>query len=343
AILVLNAIAGSGDGSDDAANLEASDEAEEPVSFTVTFAGDCTLGTDENFSYSTSFNASYESAGDPSYFLQNVAGIFESDDLTIVNMEGTLTDSTDRADKTYAFKGDEDYAQVLSSSGVEAANLANNHSKDYGEQSYEDTIEALDEYGITSFGYDRIAYFDIKGIRVALIGINDVDLGLSVEQDMIDLINEAKDSGAQLVLVYMHWGVESEYVPNEDQMQLGHSAIDAGADLVVGSHPHVIQGYEIYNGKYIVYSLGNFCFGGNSNPADQDAMIFQETFTFVDGELQSNDDVAFIGCLISSESTYNNYQPALATGASQVEIEEKISSSTAQIAEMASSSDEAAE
>ncbi|MCI8469291.1 MAG: hypothetical protein HFJ75_07390, partial [Eggerthellaceae bacterium] len=127
-------------GAGGATALDASDQMQpepQPVSLTVTFAGDCTLGTDAAFDYSTSLNAKYEEVGDPSYFLRNVEPIFAADDLTIVNMEGTLTTASTRADKTFAFKGPAEFAKILSSSSVEGASLANNHSRDYGEQSYQ--------------------------------------------------------------------------------------------------------------------------------------------------------------------------------------------------------------
>ena len=152
---------------------------------------------------------------------------------------------------------------------------------------------------------------------------------------MVNNIQTARSEGAQLVLVYVHWGIEREYVPNETQMYLAHEAIDAGADLVIGSHPHVIQGYEVYNGRYIVYSLGNFCFGGNSNPSDKDCLIFQQTFTINGNEVEKNDDVDFIACSISSTSSYNNYQPTPAEGDEQARILAKFQESSDAIASMA--------
>lgn len=317
------------------ANMAVSDQPAEPVSFTVTFAGDCTLGTDESFSPATSFNARYDAEGDPSYFFRNVYDLFSSDDLTVVNMEGTLTESTTRQDKTFAFKGSADYAQVLVAGDVEAASLANNHSRDYGEQSYTDTKDALDAAGIVSFGYDDIAYMDVKGVKVALVGTYELAEGVGIKDSMVANIQRARDEGAQVVMVYIHWGIERETVPNQTQMTLGHAAIDAGADLVIGSHPHVIQGYEKYQGRYIVYSLGNFCFGGNSNPSDKDCMIFQQTFTVTNGEVEQNDEINVIPCSISSTSSSNNYQPTPAEGSEAERINAKIQESTDGIAAMA--------
>ena len=281
---------------------------EPPVSITISAAGDCTLGTDENFDQSRSLNAYYDENG-PAYFLQSVKPVFEADDLTIVNMEGTLTESTSRMDKTFAFKGPADYKKILTEGSVEAANLANNHSLDYGEQSYTDTIAALDAAGIVNFGYDRTAVMDVNGVKVGLVGTYELAEGMGCEEEMIANIKAVEDQGAQIVIVSFHWGIERENYPDENQVNLAHSAIDHGADLVLGHHPHVLQGIEVYNGKNIVYSLGNFCFGGNSNPSDKDTMIFQQTFTVENGELKEDNVTNIIPCSISSESGYNNYQP----------------------------------
>lgn len=284
------------------------EEESKPVSITISAAGDCTLGTDEYFDPSTSLNAYYDSNG-PEYFFQNVKSIFDADDLTIVNMEGTLTEETARQDKTYAFKGPAEYAQILTSGGVEAANLANNHSHDYGDKSYTDTIETIEAAGIVSFGYDRTAVMDVNGIKVGLVGTYELADGMGCEDEMIANIKSVEEQGAQIVIVSFHWGLERENYPTENQVNLAHSAIDNGADLVLGHHPHVLEGIEVYNGKNIVYSLGNFCFGGNSNPSDKDTMIFQQTFTVENGELAADNVTNIIPCSVSSESGYNNYQP----------------------------------
>lgn len=294
------------------------------VSFTISAVGDCTFGTDENFAYEGSMPAKYDEVGDFNYFFENVKSVFEEDDLTIVNFEGTLTDSTIREDKQFAFKADKSYAEILTDGFVEAANLANNHSKDYGEQSYNDTMDALDEAGITNFGYDRVAIKKVKGIKVGLVGTYVLADGLGVKDSMEKNIQDLKDEGAQVIIASFHWGEEKAEYPNDVQVELAHAAIDAGADLVLGHHPHVLQGIEQYKGKNIVYSLGNFCFGGNMYPSDMDTMIFQQTFTLKGGKLQEDNVTNIIPCSISSVEDYNNYQPTPAAGEKKTEILNKI-------------------
>lgn len=293
------------------------------ITLTVSSMGDCTLGTDANFNQSTSLNAYYNARG-ADYFFQNVRPILEKDDLSIVNFEGTLTDSTTRADKKFAFKADPAYAKILSGSSVEAANIANNHSKDYGEKSYTDTLEHLANENIAVFGYEKVQVVEVKGVKVGLTGIYELAEHLGKQEQIKQNIAALKEAGAQIIIVNFHWGIEKQYVPNDTQKKLAHLAIDEGADLVIGHHPHVLQGVEKYNGKYIAYSLGNFCFGGNSNPSDKDTMIFQQTFTIKDGELQTDDNINIIPCSLSSSSGHNDYCPKPLEGSEKERVLQKI-------------------
>lgn len=318
-------------------NSETSSEAADavvmdPVSLTLSVVGDCTLGTDETFDYDTSLNAYYENYGS-AYFLQNVKSIFSQDDLTIANFEGTLAESDAREDKTFAFKGPASFTSILTDGYVEAVNTANNHSHDYGDQSYEDTMTALDAAGIVHFGYDKTAVMDVKGIKVGMVGIYELKDHLEREQQLKDNIAKVKADGAQLIVVIFHWGNETETVPDSNQTTLGRLAIDEGADLVCGHHPHVLQGIETYKGKNIIYSLGNFCFGGNSSPSDMDTMIYQQTFTITSEGVQADNVTNVIPCSISSAAYegYNNYQPTPAEGDEAARILAKINERSADI------------
>lgn len=295
----------------------------DPVSLTLSVVGDCTLGTDEYFDYDTSLNAYYEKYG-ADYFMANVKSIFSKDDLTIANFEGTLTESTEREDKQFAFKAPASYANILTAGSVEAVNTANNHSHDYGEESFNDTLKALDTANILHFGYDETAVTEVKGVKVGLVGIYELNDHLGREEQLKQNIAKVKQDGAQLIVVIFHWGNEKEEVPDENQKTLGHLAIDEGADLVCGHHPHVLQGIEEYKGKNIVYSLGNFCFGGNAYPSDMDTIIFQQTFTIDQNGVKDDNLTNIIPCSISSDSDYNNYQPTPAEGEEATRIMQKI-------------------
>ena len=289
---------------------------------TISVVGDCTLGIDKAFP-ALKFDTYYNQHG-ADYFFQNVKHIFESDDLTIANFEGTLTDSTKRADKKFAFRGPAEYAGILTKGSVEAVTLANNHSSDYGYQSFLDTKANLDAEGITHFGFDRVVIQNVKGIKVGLIGIYELGGYAKAVTQTKENIAKAKTEGADIIIVIFHWGNEYETVPNNHQTTLARLAIDEGADLVCGHHPHILQGIETYKGKNIVYSLGNFCFGGNSNPSDKDTMIFQQTFTFTKDGLKEDNVTNIIPCSLSSEKWKNNFQPTPATGDEASRILEKI-------------------
>ena len=293
------------------------------VSFTISALGDITLGEDVNFSPLNSFSTVQTMYGN-SYFFTNVRDILAADDVTFGNFEGTLTQANTRAEKQYAFRGDPSYAQILTDGSIEVVTLANNHSSDYGPDSLTDTQHYLDEEGIEWCSGDKIVVKDFNGVKVGLIGIYVLDIGEERAKQVEETIAAAKDQGAQLIVVAFHWGTERETKPDKTQTSLAHLAIDCGADLVVGHHPHVLQGIEKYSGKYICYSLANFCFGGNSNPSDKDTMIFQQTFSVERGGEIRGGEATVIPCLVSSEDGWNNYQPTPAEGETRERILEKI-------------------
>ena len=303
-------------------------EVSESRTVTVSAVGDCTLGTDESFNTSTSFNA-YEAMNGTSYFFQNVRSILEADDATFANFEGTLTTETAREAKEYAFKGDPSYTQILTDGSIDVVTLANNHSSDYGAKSLTDTEEALDAAGIDYCIGDKIAIKEVNGIPTAFIGIYVLNDGMAREEQVKQTIAVAKQQGAKLVIVAFHWGTEKATEPDETQKSLAHTAIDCGADLVVGHHPHVLQAIEYYKGKYIAYSLGNFCFGGNSAPSDMDTMIFQQTFTIEKGEVQAAAAATVVPCSISSTAGYNDYQPTPTEGDASASVIDRLNTMSA--------------
>ena len=129
-------------------------------------------------------------------------------------------------------------------------------------------------------------------------------------------------------------GVEKATAPNQDQIDAAHTAIDNGVDLVIGTHPHVLQGFEKYKGKYICYSLGNFSFGGNNAPSDMDTAIFRKTFTIQGDKLLDDDAIEIIPCRISSADGYNNYQPTPATGQQRQRIIDRLTSYTENLGDL---------
>lgn len=307
-------------GSESAAGTETENSAaeavpEEPevITLKISAAGDVTLGNMHTQGYEGTFRQMYDQKT-PEYFLENVKPIFAEDDMTIVNFEGVLTLSDERVEKTYNMKGDPEYVSILTAGSVEAVGLGNNHHMDYGQQGHDDTVAALEDAGIAYAVDGQIGHYEVKGLTVGFVSVNEVYDGKTVETWLENGIRQLREEGADLIIAACHWGIELDHYPKEYQKELGRKCIDWGADLVLGHHPHVLQGIEEYNGKYIVYSLGNFCFGGNRNPKNKDSMIFQQTFTFIDGEKQEDRDIQVIPCSISSVKSRNDYKPTPTEG-----------------------------
>lgn len=193
---------------------------------------------------------------------------------------------------------------------------------DFGRKGLADTQKTLKKNKIAYCYNSTIAYKKVKGIKIAFIGFSQLE-GTTASQ-VTKAIKKAKKKRAKIIITSFHWGIEREYYPNSKQTSLAHSAINAGASLVLGHHPHVLQGIERYKGRYIVYSLGNFCFGGNTNPKDKDTMIFQQTFHIKDGKVLSKKDARVIACSLSGSSACNDYQPRILKGSSKKRVIKKL-------------------
>jgi poly-gamma-glutamate synthesis protein (capsule biosynthesis protein) len=303
-----------------AADTEMIEETEiaepEPVvaTVTITAAGDCTLGALHLHGYEGSFNEYYDRYGE-TYFFEGVRDIFEQDDFTLINLECVLSESTDRVEKKYNLKGKPEYVGIMTSSAVEGCSLGNNHTFDYGESSHEDTENVLNEAGIV-FGFnDHLGiYTTEEGITIGVVSVNLLSESQEREDYMESGIRQLREDGVDLVVACCHWGIERDYYPTDYQQEMAHKIVDWGADLVIGNHPHVLQGVEVYQGKVICYSLGNFSFGGNRNPSDKDTMLFQQTFVFEDGVLQPDIDASIIPCRLSGSDDYNDFRPVIAEG-----------------------------
>ena len=285
------------------------------MSITLTFTGDLTIGTNykayRNMSASIFGKELKRQGNDPNFYLRNIRDILLSDDLTVVNFEGTLADSVaipaSKRDNEFLFLAPLSYADTLLSNGIEAATLENNHVMDFGENGYQSTMDALQQAGVICANSTRIGVCDVNGIRVGLLAYQTFNGGYdriyaTIEQD----IQKARDMGCQIVTVSYHWGDEKDYAPNSRQQKLAKATIDYGADLVVGHHSHRINPIEEYNGKYIVYSLGNFSFAGHNKPSDMLTYLFQIRFKYRRGEMFGT-DFRIIPCRISSKQDYNDF------------------------------------
>ena len=288
-------------------------ESDGSVLITLSAVGDFTVGGDSRKSTSIFDDELQRQGGDIHFTMRNTRDIFLADDLTIVNFEGTLTDSTyipaSKQENQFLFSAPPAYAAMLSENGVEAAALENNHVMDHGEEAYEDTKRALSDAGVVYSTSTEIGVVEIKGVQIAMLSYLCIDryplLWDTVPRDIA-----AAKAQYPIVIVSFHWGNETYYQPTDNQVKMGRLAVDAGADLVLGHHSHRIQPIECYKGVYICYSLGNFCFAGNSKPSDMSSFIFQTRFRVRDGQV-SNDGFRIIPIRISSRTDRNDFIPTV--------------------------------
>ena len=284
-----------------------------PEHYWLSFAGDCTLGTMyQVYSAASSFPGIVGENYD--YPFASVREWFANDDFTMVNLEGPLTNEGTPAEKSYCFRGDPKLAAILPAGSVECVSLANNHSEDFGLIGYENTKTALDGVGVAYAGNgETIIYETERGLKIGVLAV-----AFYIDhEEMAEKIVSLKDRGAQVVVVSFHWGNEGYFSHTYDQSLYAYAAIDAGAHIVYGHHPHVLQPIEEYNGGIIYYSLGNFAFGGNDCPRDFDtALISQEVIVDVDGTV-SLGQCKPIPCSISPVDHINRFQPTPAEEGSE--------------------------
>ena len=292
------------------------------VTIRISAAGDCTPGGNVHDSGYESYQKLFDEHG-AEWFLENVRSVFSEDDLTIVNFESTIPEASDKCkNEGFNFKSLPSCTEIFTSSSVEVCTVANNHTADFGQSGLNSTVEALSAAGLSVCGYDRIVTTEVKGVRVTICGFT----WWQKRADCLDTIKNLRPE-CDLLIVTMHWGNEKQYETADLQKWWGHAIIDAGADVILGSHTHLPGGIEKYNDKYIVYSLGNFSFGGNKYPADYDSYIFVEEFTF-DDRVLSDTAIDIIPCSISSDKEFNNCQPVVLEGFDARRVLGKIHEST---------------
>ena len=303
----------------------AAEEAHDVRTITISAVGDCTLGRSHKMIRYESWDHLYEKYGS-SYFLKNVAPIFRSDDLTIANLEGVLSESAEQQRmffnerqgrirrKQYCHLGRPEYVRALTGGGVDVVSFANNHNIDYGLKGFADTVDACRQYGLGVAYYDTVLRCELKGLTVGVLSVDASYCSRETAEEYLRLGMAELNRDCDLIAVCMHWGSNYKKDASKAQVALGHLCVELGADVVFGCHAHILQGVERYKGRYIFYSLGNFTYGGRLIPKDVETVIAQQTFTFVDGELQLDDAVRIIPCWLSGRKDINDYSPVVKDG-----------------------------
>lgn len=304
---------------------------EEPSSavFTITLAGDCTLGsTESSGKKSGSLPDTVEKKG-LAYPFSGLMPLFSKDDLTLVNLEGVLSDSSqgENTDKEFAFRGPADYAKMLPLGSVEAVNLSNNHFDDYGKAGRDLTIAALEEQGVAYAGNEWLCVYRFDRVKIGLAGIRG-SLTEAKKEIITRQIALLKEAGCQIILYSLHSGQEYAQKHNGIQRDMARFLIDAGADVVAGHHPHVAQGMEIYRNRLIFYSLGNCVFGGNQDPREPDALAARIMFSLEGGKLTGL-QTALYPIRFTGSKNSNTFCPDLLTGKQAEALLKKVQQDTA--------------
>ncbi len=288
------------------------------VNLTITFVGDCTLGSEEHErAKDTSFDSYVNNYG-YDYPFSGVLDVIANDDLTVANLEGVFYNyEANKVSKTYNFRAPTEFAQILPLSSVEVVSLANNHTEDYGAQGMLSTVDALAEVGTPWFGTtayaDSVYIYENKGVKIGFVAVYASQWG-SLREQLDRDIESLKASGCNALVGVMHAGTEYDSYRDAGQTSLANYFINKGCCLVIGHHPHVIQGVDVIGGTTVVYSLGNFVFGGNKAMRALYTMLAQFTFRFADDGTYLGHTLNILPAQYSGYADYNNYCPVLVEG-----------------------------
>lgn len=293
----------------------------------LTFLGDCTLGgTTGSANYGKGFVRTVRERG-LAYPFAKLLPLLSKDDLTVANLEGVLSENTeDKQKKEFNFIGSPEYAKILTLGSIECAGLSNNHALDFGSGGKADTVAALAKEGVAYFDDDTVTVLDKNGARVGVMGsLFGVDEAKAKRQ-----IRALREAGCTAIIHCLHMGEEYARAPTAGQRANAKLLSRLGVSLVVGHHPHVAQGMEIFGHMPVVYSLGNACFGGNHAPKDLDAVLLQVEIRFSQGSAVSQ-QLTFWPISISGQAKRNDFQPRLLSGADAERVMKKLNASSGQV------------
>lgn len=280
----------------------------------ITFGGDCVLGTREEWKEDPkTFDTMIAQKG-YDWCFENIKEPFQTDDISLINLECVLQSHSEghASGKQYTFRGDPAYTAILKAAGIEQVNIANNHYIDFSRSGRESTRAALEAGGIGFSGYTYRSIVEVNGYRIGFAGCRET-VFLERREPVYNDLKYLKKQGCDVIIYSCHWGKEYSPTHNRRQITMADYAIKYGADIVVGTHPHCVQGLEARRGGVVLYSLGNLVFGGTHDMTTFDALVAQAVLQFEDGKYQGV-AIRLLPVLTSSERPGNNFRPEFASG-----------------------------
>lgn len=280
-----------------------------PKQITISFLGDCTLASQKGQEQEGNM-INYLNTKETSYFFEKCMDIIGNDDFTIANCENVFSDiaTTEIAkdhNPAFWFRSSTKNAAVFADNSIDAVSISNNHSNDYGSNGYTETKTALENVNVLWGDAENPIILEKDDISIGIICCK---FWSSYNVDsIVQQINELSEK-TSIQIVFFHGGTEKVHEPETWKIDGCRKFVDAGADLVVGGHPHVLQPYEEYNGVSIIYSIGNFCYGGHRTPENR-TMIYQQTFTLDNDNVIIESEENIIPFYVYTGTT-NNWQPA---------------------------------
>ena len=305
-------------------NTASGDEKDSRGSDTVvmTFGGDAVLGGREWYYRRDDSLMAYVDQYGMGYPFSGLQDYFSTDDLTSVNLECVLKadGSGEKTDKEWRFRGLPEYTGILTAGSVELVNIANNHTIDYGEAGYQATIQAID--GVVAWcGRNHPVAVDVKGHLIGFGGCRETTYRQNPEVIERD-IQILKDMGCEFIVYQCHWGTEYDPHFNALQQTMAHACVRAGANLVIGHHPHVVQGMDYIGDVPVIYSLGNLCFGGTIDLDERgfEAILVRAEITFGEGKPETSVRIIPIWTSSKAAEGINDFCPVPAEGIDAVRI-----------------------
>ncbi len=280
----------------------------------ITLGGDCVLGTREEWKNEPDTFDTLIAEKGMGWCFDKIAEPFRTDDISLINLEGVLQENSDghAKGKQYTFRGDPSYTEILTSAGIEQVNIANNHYIDFSRSGRESTRAALVEAGIGFSGYTYRSIVEVNGYKIGFAGCRET-VFLERREPVYNDLRYLKKQGCDVIIYSCHWGKEYSPTHNQSQIRMADYALKYGSDIVVGTHPHCVQGVEARRGGVVLYSLGNLVFGGTHDMTTFDALVAQATLHFENGRYEGV-TIRLLPVITSGDRPRNNFQPEWAEG-----------------------------